>query len=112
MSEFQKKYKHLYDFFAGTFASPIPTLTSIQEIIDDDFTTFTGVGDLKERVDELNALIELNLSEEELKKILIDLGMWLSIDNDHWKPSSHTYKEWIVDLHDTLQKEYDRRTAK
>ncbi len=60
-------------------------------------------------IDDIDKVIALDLPEEKVNILLHKLGMNLNITNDGWQPTSHTYKEWIKDLRDILQNEYDKR---
>lgn len=104
-----QEFPYLQNYFARTFYSPADHLDNIADIIQDDFSTFIGPGNLEPIITDLNRLIERDYPEEQLKEIIVDLGMWTPIDIDDYKPTSHTYKEWIVDLRNILQNELKRR---
>lgn len=105
----EQKYSNFSNFIACYFHGDDDSKT-IKDILENFFKgNGSDLKHLKSVVKEVNELIAENLPEKVLQVVMIDMGMHISIDNDDWKPTSHTYKEWIVDLRDILQKELDKR---
>ncbi len=84
---------------------------SVADMINFYLTKTYGIDTdhIKAVISEFDKLIAEDWDEEYLYNIILGVGANISIDTDGWKPTSHTYKEWIIDLRDILQKEYDRR---
>lgn len=124
--DIQKNYPMLSEFFYSFLNEPYSGEETIQECIDNflyrdipgrmsrsDGFYSTDPKVFKAILDDLNKLITENHKEDETEKIIGALGMHLGIeDGDGWGATSHTYSEWIKDLRDILQKEYDKRFNK
>ncbi len=97
------RYPNLHYFFSNFRGDDLDV--TIPEILQEFIETHQNNKEkLKLTVQELNQLINENWDEKYLKEIMVKLEAWMSIEDDEFKPSAHTYKEWIVDLKKELEK--------
>ena len=90
-------------YFTGAFKED-----SIDGLIYHYFQDAT-VADLKKTLIDLEDLINCNYTEEIIAEITLALGFNLGIDNDDWKPPTHSYKELLVYFKNELTKELEKR---
>lgn len=99
MEEYQKKYYELFQFLGGYFhqdwhydydskdAKP-----EIEDVVR-HYKSEAGKDTIGKVTQEIESLLSENLSEAELRKILIKLG------NSHYAPATHeTYKKWLESI--------------
>lgn len=107
--DYGTKYKNLNHFFIHFYAeTDNGQETSVSEIIQKYFTG-TSTTTITLALYELNLLLEENLTEAELERVAIDMGVNFDLYSGDYNPSARTYKEWLLDLRVILKNELQRR---